>query len=161
MEGIHPPFTIHSLHSKKTLGRLSKTRRRCDCRPSEILDLWLSYKRFGVFTPLGFPIDLKTISLRHNPSWQQRHNQILLVLQNYLDIRVKGSTMQLWLNNARSNVLMQILLMWRLKEELKKLFDSKRSWRIWSMPLNILPRHLEELQCYSESYLRQFYLLSY
>ena len=39
-------------------------------------------------------IDLKTISLRLNPSWQQRHNQILLVLQNYLDIRVKGSTMR-------------------------------------------------------------------
>jgi len=91
-------------------------------------------------------------SLRRNPSWQQRLNQILPALQNCSDTRVKGNTVRNWPSSARSSVLMQIPLMWRRKGRLKKLFDNNLSWRIWSMLLNILPKRLEGSRCYSESF---------
>jgi hypothetical protein len=58
---VNISFHIHSLHSKKRLisqGQLSKTRRRCACRSSEILNLWLSYKRFGVFALLCISMEI-------------------------------------------------------------------------------------------------------
>ena len=112
---------------------------------AQLREVWASYRLH-----LRWNADLRLSLFRRNPSLQQLLNRILPVLRNCLDIRVKGNTVRNWPNNARSSVLMQIPLMWRLKGRSKKLFDNKQSWKTWSMPLNILPRHLGELRCYSE-----------